>query len=62
MQNHIWFGAVAFEPQTPQKWEKPQIAVVVYLRFSESGGKEAAPLAAAMIKKWNEICARSSVP
>jgi hypothetical protein len=37
---------------------KPELAIAVYLRFSESGGKEAAPLAAELVKKWREICAK----
>lgn len=55
IHNHIWFGGVCFEEMTPQTWEKPELVVVVYLRFSEAGGKEAAPLAAQIIKKWREI-------
>ena len=58
IHNHIWFGALSFERKEPQTWDKPQLSIIVYLRFSEAGGKEAAPLAAAMIKKWEEICQR----
>ena len=56
IQNHIWFGGVAFSPESPQTWETPELVVIVYLRFSKTGGKEAAPLATRMIKKWREIC------
>ncbi len=55
IQNHIWFGGVAFEREELQSWENPDLVVVVYLRFSEAGGKEAAPLAAEIVKKWKEI-------
>lgn len=58
IQNHIWFGGVAFTPEDQQTWEDPELVVVVYLRFSKSGGKEAAPLGTEIIKKWREICKR----
>lgn len=58
IQNHIWTAGIAFAPETPQTWEKPEIVVVVYLRYSEAGGKEAAPLATEIVNKWREICAR----
>ncbi len=58
IQNHIWFGGVSFTPDDNQNWEDPELVVVVYLRFSEAGGKEAAPLAAEIVKKWREICDR----
>ncbi len=55
IHNHIWFGGLVF-PEGSQ-WEDTdaELAVVVYLRFSEAGGKEAAPLAAEIAKKWREI-------
>lgn len=56
IQNHIWCAGVSFAPDIPQRWEHPELVVVVYLRFSEFGGKEAAPLATEMIKAWKEIC------
>jgi cell division protein FtsI/penicillin-binding protein 2 len=56
IQNHIWFGGIAFADDNPQKWENPEIVIVVYLRYSESGGKEAAPLGVEIVKKWREIC------
>ena len=55
----IWFGALSFQedllkkPFNPMK-AKPDLVVVVYLHFGDYG-KEAAPLAAQMIKKWREI-------
>jgi cell division protein FtsI/penicillin-binding protein 2 len=54
IHNHIWFGGVSSDPVT----HEPELAIAVYLRFSESGGKEAAPLATEVIKKWREICAK----
>ena len=49
---HIWFGAIGFDPEL--LWEKPEIVVVVYLKYGD-GGKEAAPLAAQMIQKYRQI-------
>ncbi len=55
IHNHIWFGGVAFSEEDHQSWDNPELVVVVYLRFSEAGGKEAAPLAIEIVKKWREI-------
>ena len=57
INNHIWFGCISFSPETKgaTSFGDPEIVVVVYLRFSDAGGKEAAPLAAQMIHKWREI-------
>lgn len=58
----IWFGGVSFKEekdpimQKKQK-ETPELVVVVYLKFGDFG-KEAAPLAAEIITKWREICAK----
>ncbi len=49
---HIWFGAISFE--SAKDFSKPDLVVVVYLRFGEYG-KEGAPLAAKMVAKWQEI-------
>lgn len=61
---HVWFGCIAFqepkqEAKTAVLWKKelfgePELVVVVYLRFG-GYGKEAAPVAAEMIKKWRSI-------
>lgn len=56
IHNHIWFGGIAFSNETPQPLENPELVVVVYLRFSEAGGKEAAPLAVEIVRKWRELC------
>ncbi len=56
----IWFGSVAFnkssmEPLKPLTlWSDPELVVVVYLRYGNYG-KEAAPIAAKMIRKWQTI-------
>ena len=56
MYKHIWFGSIAFDPAAPVKvrWESPGLVIVVFLRFGDSG-KEVAPIAACMIRKWREI-------
>lgn len=55
---HIWFGAISFNPDygrsTKTRWDKPELVVVVFLRFGDAG-KEAAPIAAQIIRKWREI-------
>jgi len=49
---HIWFGGISFKK--PETLEEPDLIVIVYLRYGDHG-KEAAPLAAQIIKKWKEI-------
>ena len=54
--NHIWFGGISFEEGSSSKdnYGKPELVVVVYLKFG-GYGKEAAPIGAQMVKKWREI-------
>ncbi|MCB1180920.1 MAG: hypothetical protein KDK55_02720 [Chlamydiia bacterium] len=61
---HIWFGAISFDPNIPllpgeehlytQEFGKPELVVVVYLRYGMYGNK-VAPLALNLIKKWREL-------
>jgi cell division protein FtsI/penicillin-binding protein 2 len=57
--NHIWFGGVSY-PENSESWlsynaeGKPELVVVVYLRFGDYG-KEAMPIAGQIVKKWREI-------
>lgn len=61
---HVWFGSIAFQNEEKEKskaillcrdeFGQPELIVVVYLRYG-GYGKEAAPLAAQMVKKWREI-------
>lgn len=52
---HVWFGAISYEePTKPFKFEKPELVVVVYLRYG-SFGNEAIPIASEIVKKWREI-------
>lgn len=48
LYKHIWFGAISYHE------DKPELVVVVFLRFGD-GGKEAAPYAAQMIRKYREL-------
>ncbi len=58
IHNHIWFAGITSSTCPDENFQ--ELAVVVYLRFSQAGGKEAAPLAAEIIKKWQEICRRQN--
>lgn len=53
---HVSFGAIYF---SDEKFEKPELVVVVYLRFGE-WGRTAAPYAVKMIQKWLEIKEQST--
>lgn len=48
---HVWFGGISYEDEDK---EKPELVVVVYLRFGKQG-KDAAPIAAQLVEKWREI-------
>ncbi|HSX38022.1 MAG TPA: penicillin-binding transpeptidase domain-containing protein [Chlamydiales bacterium] len=50
---HTWFGTIAFLP-SKIRYDHPELVVIVFLRFGDAG-KEAAPLAVQMVKKWREI-------
>ncbi len=54
MCKDIWFGSISFKDDVREKNAEPELVVVVYLRYG-SYGKEAAPLAAQIVKKWREI-------
>jgi cell division protein FtsI/penicillin-binding protein 2 len=51
MYKHVWFGSITFGQTV---FRDPEIVVVVFLRYGDSG-KEAAALAAQVICKWREI-------
>lgn len=59
MYNHTWFGGISYQGK-PHKFffndaqGKPELVVVVYLRYG-GYGREAAPLAAQIVKKWREL-------
>lgn len=62
MYTHVWFGGITFDSSTDQKQSflirdsegKPELVVVVYLRYGRFG-REGAPVAAQIVKKWREI-------
>jgi hypothetical protein len=58
IRNHIWFAGIVFPEDralSEDKWEEAELVVIVYLRFSQAGGKEATPIAAQIASKWREI-------
>jgi cell division protein FtsI/penicillin-binding protein 2 len=67
LYTHVWFGGIAFNKKDDQKvvvakddYGNPELVVVVYLRYG-AFGKETAPLAAQMVKKWREIKAQNEL-
>lgn len=62
MYTHIWFGGISFDDNAEptntfifkDEYGQPELVVVVYLRFGKYG-KDAAPLAAQVVKKWRDI-------
>jgi cell division protein FtsI/penicillin-binding protein 2 len=62
LRKHTSFAGASFrrDKKGNVNWDDPDLIVVVYLRFSDAG-REAAPLAGLMVKKWEEICARHSL-
>ena len=55
LYTHVWFGGISFEEEVKSmKFEKPDLIIVVYLRYG-GYGNEAAPLAAQVARKWREI-------
>lgn len=65
VETHVWFGGIAFDAPsavhgsflTRERAARPELVVVVYLRFG-SYGKEAAPVAAQIVKRWRDIQAK----
>lgn len=65
MYTHVWFGGVAYDRDILESDHRhqflfrdstgaPELVVVVYLRYG-GYGKESAPVAAQVAKKWKEI-------
>jgi len=52
--NEIGFGALSFKEGESYRLDMPDLSVVVFLNFGDHG-KEAAPLAVQIIKKWRGI-------
>jgi cell division protein FtsI/penicillin-binding protein 2 len=61
---HVWFGGIVYDAEKSDQnkstfifqdeFGKPELVVVVYLRYG-GYGKEAAPLAAQIAKRWRDI-------
>lgn len=56
MVKHTWFAGLSFSPEYSGKarYDHPELVVVVFSRFGDAG-KEGAPIAAQLVKKWREI-------
>ncbi len=60
MHNHAWYSGISFERQNAKsfvfrdEFNNPELVVVVLIRYG-SYGKEAAPLACLVAKKWQTI-------
>ncbi|PIS01720.1 MAG: hypothetical protein COT84_00755 [Chlamydiae bacterium CG10_big_fil_rev_8_21_14_0_10_35_9] len=59
LYKHIWFGGICFDPTKQSQvsidsFKYPELVVIVYLRFGDAG-KEAAPIASEVIKKYREL-------
>lgn len=63
LYTHVWFGSVSFDNSSAKgaesfifrdQWGRPELVVVVYLKYGKFG-KDAAPIAAQVIKRWRKI-------
>ncbi|MFV0340152.1 MAG: penicillin-binding transpeptidase domain-containing protein [Parachlamydiaceae bacterium] len=54
LYTHVWFGGISFDGDVPHSYDKPELVIIVYLKYGHFG-KEAAPVAAQMVRKWREI-------
>ncbi len=69
LYTHVWFGGISYEDSSKDagahkflfrnEYGAPELVVVVYLRYG-GFGKEAAPLAAQIAKKWRSINSHKS--
>jgi cell division protein FtsI/penicillin-binding protein 2 len=56
MKDNVWFAAISYK-DLKETFEDPELVVVVFLRFRQSG-REGGTIAAQVIKKWREIQAK----
>jgi cell division protein FtsI/penicillin-binding protein 2 len=55
MKNNVWFAAISYKEHfSKETVEDPELVVVVFLRFRQSG-REGGTIAAQLVKKWREI-------
>jgi cell division protein FtsI/penicillin-binding protein 2 len=54
LYTHVWFGGIAFENDVNFSFNRPELVVIVYLRYG-AFGKEAAPIAAQIVKRWRDV-------
>ena len=58
MRDHVWFASIAYPQSHPlETYDDPELVVVVFLRFRQSG-REGGTIAAQVVKKWREIQAQ----
>ena len=62
--NHLWFGGIVFDHDAhphvfKDSYGRPELVVVVYLRYG-AYGRDAAPIAAQVATKWREIKAKAN--
>ena len=53
-------GTLSFKEGESYQFDMPDLCVIIYLKFGDYG-KEAAPLAAQIIKRWREIEKRHKI-
>jgi len=58
MRDNVWFASISYK-DSAQKYEDPELVVVVFLRFRQSG-REGGTIAGQVVKKWREIQAARS--
>jgi cell division protein FtsI/penicillin-binding protein 2 len=57
MRDNVWFAAISYPDAEKMTYEDPELVVVVFLRFRQSG-REGGTIAAQIVKKWREIQAK----
>ncbi|HEX2579757.1 MAG TPA: penicillin-binding transpeptidase domain-containing protein, partial [Rhabdochlamydiaceae bacterium] len=57
MRDNVWFAAISYQDEDKKVYENPELVIVVFLRFRQSG-REGGTIAAQVVKKWREIQAQ----
>ncbi len=56
-KDNVWFASISYPDAEKHTYEDPELVVVVFLRFRQSG-REGGTIAAQVVKKWREIQAK----
>jgi len=56
-KDNVWFAAISYPDEAKNRYENPELVVVVFLRFRQSG-REGGTIAAQVVKKWRELQAK----